>query len=213
VYRVVVGKITSEAPARSALRWAGSFTFALTLHVLAIGLLFGKDRVEETSAASLPVITVELAALPELEIVPDEAVDAARPLPPPPPAPEASAQQPTEPTRTCDPHAPLPEGAALSITLTEWKRLVQGHLDRLKQYPADAQRNGQQGTPHVFFTVCHDGRVLAAHIVRTSGFASLDQAGMDLVRRAEPLPRLPPGQSEDVLHLVVPVEFSLKPGR
>ena len=200
----------------SALRWIGSFVVALTLHVSAIGLLVQEGRAGE---ASLPKgIMLDLIALPlEPEVVPDETKALPADAPPPPEAWVFPGRESTALPRVCDSHAAGRGGAigtsasepAAVTTLTEWKKLLQRHLERYKQYPADALGEGRQGTPHVFFTVCRDGRVLTAHIVQSSGFASLDQAGMDLVRRAEPFPTFPQGLPNDSLDLVVPVEFVL----
>ncbi len=195
------------------LRWIGSFTLALALHVVGIGSFFG-DRPEKSPTTPPVAIMLDLIALPvEPEIVLNEAVavtHGSSPLPAPTAAAE-SAPESLEPPPKCEVHAPGPgDGSASALmTVTEWKDLLRHHLDRYKQYPADAQREGQQGTPYVFFTVCRDGRVLAAHIVRTSGFESLDRAGIDLVRRAEPLPAFPQVLPGDTVSLVVPVEFFL----
>lgn len=194
------------------LRWSSSIALALALHVLAIVLLFGNDQAEELSASLPAPILLDLFALPmEPNIASDETMAATADASPAPTAEEAEAvamaEDPTELPQKCDPHEPGPPAAA---TVTEWKHLLQLHLDRHKQYPADAQRRGLQGTPHVSFTVCRDGRVLAAHIVRTSGVESLDRAGMDLVRRADPLPRFPESLRGETLDLVLPVEFFLQ---
>jgi periplasmic protein TonB len=55
-----------------------------------------------------------------------------------------------------------------------------------------------------------DGRVLAARIERASGVAILDQEGLDLLQRAQPLPPLPSDQPGESLELLVPVQFYLK---
>ena len=55
-----------------------------------------------------------------------------------------------------------------------------------------------------------DGRVLSARLERASGVASLDQEGLDLLARAQPLPPLPADQPGESLELVVPVQFSLR---
>lgn len=201
--------IESEA---GVLRWSASFAFALIMHALTIGLFLAEGRAGESAVPSQPIIMLDLIALPvEPAIAPEEAGAMAPDAPPPPAAVEAPGRDPTEAPSMCGPHVAEEaiSNAAAATTLTEWKRLLQHHLEHYKRYPADAQRKGQQGTPHVFFTVCRDGRVLGAQIVRTSGFASLDQAGIDLVRRAEPLPAFPQGLSEHTLNLVVPVEFFL----
>lgn len=194
------------------LRWGVSFAFALLLHVLAIGLFLEEQRADEPAVSAVPPVMLDLIALPvEADVAPDEAVSANSDAPSPPAILEASSPEPAEPPSTCGSQAAAPADSSPSVatTLTEWKDLLQRHLEHYKRYPADAQRQGQQGTPHVFFTACRDGRVLAVHVVRTSGFSILDQAGMDLVRSAEPLPAFPQGLSAATMNLVVPVEFFL----
>ena len=78
---------------------------------------------------------------------------------------------------------------------------------RHKQYPPEAQRARQEGVTYVRFTMSRDGRVLAARIERASGAASLDQEGLDLLQRAQPLP---PDQPGETLELIVPIQFFLK---
>ena len=83
------------------------------------------------------------------------------------------------------------------------------HLERHKRYPQEAQRARREGVTIVRFTMSRDGRVLAARIERTSGVASLDQEGLDLLQRAQPLPPLPSDQPTESLELVVPIQFYL----
>ena len=55
-----------------------------------------------------------------------------------------------------------------------------------------------------------DGRVLVMRIERSSGVASLDQEGLDLLRRSQPLPPLRADQPGESVELIVPVQFYLK---
>jgi len=66
------------------------------------------------------------------------------------------------------------------------------------------------GVVYVRFTMSRDGRVLAARIERATGVVSLDQEGLDLLQRAQPLPPLPSDQPGESLELLVPVQFYLK---
>lgn len=90
-----------------------------------------------------------------------------------------------------------------------WKGLLR-HLERHKRYPGEARRNRQEGITYVFFTMSRDGRVLAARITRGSGVASLDQEGLALLARAQPLPPLPSDQPGESLDHVVPIQFFLR---
>ena len=90
---------------------------------------------------------------------------------------------------------------------TNYRGLVAAHLTRNKQYPANAERNHDQGTASVTFTLDGSGRVTAAHLVRGSGHASLDQEVQAMVRRASPFPPPPGGRP---MTFTVPVIFRLQ---
>ncbi|MGE0576429.1 MAG: energy transducer TonB [Reyranella sp.] len=75
---------------------------------------------------------------------------------------------------------------------------------------AEARRSRQEGITYVFFTMSRDGRVLAARITRGPGVASLDQEGLALLARAQPLPPLPSDQPGESLDHVVPIQFFLR---
>ena len=115
-------------------------------------------------------------------------------------------------SRSAEPPAPAPGAAPEppSASLPTWKGLLLRHLERHKRYPSEAQRARQEGVVYVRFTMSRDGRVLAARIERATGVVSLDQEGLDLLQRAQPLPPLPSDQPGESLELLVPVQFYLK---
>ncbi|TBR29412.1 MAG: energy transducer TonB, partial [Reyranella sp.] len=108
--------------------------------------------------------------------------------------------------------APMPGASAEppSATLPTWKGLLLRHLERHKRYPSEAQRSRHEGVTYVRFTMSRDGRILAARIERASGHAALDQEGLELLQRAQPLPPLPQDQPGESLEIVVPIQFFLK---
>jgi len=63
---------------------------------------------------------------------------------------------------------------------------------------------------YVRFTMDRQGRVLAARLERASDFAELDQEGLDLLQRAQPLPPLPLDVPGDTLELIVPIQFFIR---
>jgi len=132
---------------------------------------------------------------------------------PPPPKPSALATAPTAaPEQTERTVAPAPGATPEppSPALPTWKGLLLRHLERHKRYPLQAQRARQEGTTFVRFVMSRDGRVLSARIERASGVAALDQEGLDLLARAQPLPPLPSDQPGERLELIVPIQFFLK---
>ncbi len=60
-------------------------------------------------------------------------------------------------------------------------------------YPDAAQRRGEAGTAIVRFVVDVDGRIESAQIVRSSGYARLDNAALDALRNGTCRPSLDSG--------------------
>ena len=128
-----------------------------------------------------------------------------------PPQPKPSAPQ-AAPEQAATAAAPMPGAAPQppSPGLPNWKGQLLRHLERHKRYPSEAQRARQEGVTYVRFTMSRDGRVLAARIERASGVSTLDQEGLELLQRAQPLPPLPSDQPGESLEIVVPIQFFLR---
>jgi protein TonB len=88
--------------------------------------------------------------------------------------------------------------------------LIQARLLQVKQYPADARLNRQEGTVTMRFTIDRAGHVLSSHLQQSSGVRSLDDEATAMIARASPFPPMPPSPAGSTLALVVPIEFSLK---
>ncbi|MBN9513022.1 MAG: energy transducer TonB [Alphaproteobacteria bacterium] len=145
-----------------------------------------------------------------------------KPPPPPPKPPEKKVEKKPPQPKVSAPQA-APQQAAVaaaplagatpeppSAALPTWKGLLLRHLERHKRYPSEAQRARHEGVTYVRFTMSRDGRVLAARIERASGISSLDQEGLELLQRAQPLPPLPSDQPGESLEIVVPIQFFLR---
>lgn len=101
--------------------------------------------------------------------------------------------------------APAPAKAGANVSPARWQSRVNAHLNRYKRFPSGAR---SQGTVAVRFTIDPGGRVLAASVSQTSGDAALDQAAVDLVRRASPVPAPPPAIARSKMTLSVPIRYS-----
>jgi periplasmic protein TonB len=101
---------------------------------------------------------------------------------------------------------PQPQSAAMPT----WKGMLLRHLERHKRYPPEAQRARYEGITYIRFVMNRDGRVLFASIEKPAGVAVLDQEGLDLLQRAQPLPSLPPDQPGETLALIVPIQFYMR---
>ncbi len=60
------------------------------------------------------------------------------------------------------------------------------------------------------FRVNADGKVVERSVVGSSGFALLDEAGLALLQRAEPLPAFPAEMGREAFTVTVPVVFQLQ---
>ncbi|THV20270.1 energy transducer TonB [Peteryoungia ipomoeae] len=94
-----------------------------------------------------------------------------------------------------------------SVSPAKWQSRLASHLERRKRYPAEARRNREEGTVYVRFKIDDGGNVLAVSVTRSSGSSALDDAVLDMVRRASPVPAPPPGVNKTI---TTPVRFNIR---
>ena len=82
-------------------------------------------------------------------------------------------------------------------------------LDKHKDYPTEAKQQKQEGTVMVRFTINRAGEISSASIKRSAGYALLDQAALDLLKKASPVPAMPDSISKDSLNIAIPIEYAL----
>jgi periplasmic protein TonB len=147
---------------------------------------------------------------------PEEEAEVALPTPEPP-----KPQPPVEQREaTATPSVELPPSAAAPPTpgaevhtpaaSIRWQSALAAHIERFKRYPAAARAHQEQGIATVAFTIDHEGHLLRSSIVQSSGSPALDQETLDMLARAQPMPK-PPGNTPDrALSFVVPVRFNIR---
>ncbi|ADZ70596.1 energy transducer TonB [Polymorphum gilvum] len=91
---------------------------------------------------------------------------------------------------------------------SNYKGKVLSRLRRAKQYPREASRAGISGVVVLRFTVARDGSVSGVAIAKSSGHPVFDQATLELMRRASPMPAFPPEIRSATLSFSVPVQYS-----
>jgi periplasmic protein TonB len=65
------------------------------------------------------------------------------------------------------------------------------HIAKFQRYPRGAEIKRLQGTVHAVFSIDRDGKLLGAWVKASSGQILLDQAAIDTIRRAQPMPHIP----------------------
>lgn len=93
------------------------------------------------------------------------------------------------------------------IAIENWRRDLVMYLNKHKRYPAKAREERRHGVVNVAFAMDRTGRVLHATVAKSSGSDVLDQAALDILEKASPLPVPPVARVGDTLELVVPVNY------
>jgi periplasmic protein TonB len=166
-----------------------------------------------TNVAPAPETTVESNAVPQpQEEQPKEQPKIEQPRDDTPGTVTLPDAKPVEKNEAALPPAPRTaervKGGAPRIE-PSWQTSLMQALQRAKRYPPRAQAGNEQGVVVLNFSLDRNGHVLARRIVKSSGFAALDDEVMGMVMRAEPLPAFPPTMPETQLNLTVPIRFSL----
>jgi len=102
-----------------------------------------------------------------------------------------------------------PAKQALSNAPDSWEGRVLARIEKFRRYPGPARAARQQGVVYIRFRMNREGQVLSSFLARSSGFPALDQAALDTLRRADPLPKIPDDRPNE-LELSVPVEFYIR---
>lgn len=94
-----------------------------------------------------------------------------------------------------------------SVSPAKWQSRLMSHLERRKRYPSESRSNREEGTVYVRFRIDDSGNVLAVSLSRSSGYPTLDNAVLDMVRAASPVPPPPPGVNKTI---TAPVRFNIR---
>ena len=212
-------------PRHEARRWGICFAVVMAAHgATAVGLLFSPS-LDSEFGVDAPVVTIELpesflvSASPPTDLAPGPKEEESEAMPPPkeetkPPEPAAAVALPEppkpEPPQEAKQATAPPAAAPSAAVVHRWESELVAHIERFKRYPQEARSRGEQGIARVAFTIDHDGHLLASRIVQSSGSAALDQETLEMLTRAQPMPR-PPGEMKDPqLSFVVPVRFNIR---
>lgn len=180
-----------------------------------------------------PPAPVEELPLPKLAEVPKPTISVPKPVKPkqkpqpPKPVekkPELAKEEPSEhkpsdtqptqaPTEKSAQPAPGPSPAQLAAKAS-WQGTLLAHLGKYKKYPASAQARGKEGLNRLRFVVDAEGNVLSFELVGKSGNADLDRATLEMIRRAQPVPKPPADMlTNGTIEIVAPFVYSIDRSR
>jgi TonB family protein len=122
-------------------------------------------------------------------------------------ASEATATPKAPALRNSD-HSVAPSAGAgnnLARIRGSWEKELVAHLNRFKRYPQGGA--GESAQVIVNLQLDETGRVASVSVSRSSGSPVFDAAAIEMVRRADPVPRPPPAAAQVGLHFALPVIF------
>jgi protein TonB len=163
----------------------------------------GPEQVERREVMPEPVPDIVLPPLVQLPLLTSMAREVRQPVE------EMIDPGPTVPETTAPKTIAAPAAARLSSDVSQsWEARLLAHLERYRRFPARARAARQQGTVQIRFRMNRAGSVLSASVLRGSGSTTLDQAALDTLKQAQPLPTIPKGRPDEI-ELTIPVEFYL----
>lgn len=94
--------------------------------------------------------------------------------------------------------------------LEAWQKSLMAHLARHRRYPQQARAKRQEGETFLRFSLDRKGRIIESKIIRSGGFAILDEEALRMLERGGDLPAPPQHIRGAAIELTVPVRFRLK---
>ncbi len=180
------------------------------------------------SAAAAGALPPESVNEPANESVKEPVNEAPKPdelLPASPAEPQAALTAAASPTAPAKAAATPPASAALrkgsgtarsvssggrAGSVQDYFTELMAWLNQHKDYPGAVKKKKQQGTVVIQFAIDRAGKVLHSKVKTSSGYPLLDQAALQMLAAAEPLPPLPRQFKREQLTLAIPIEYALR---
>ena len=187
---------------------------SFTVHVLLFVLLWrvGWKRVSEIYVPQ--VYQVQLIAMPQVVVPPEEETPTVEVETIPPPPDEKKKLKPKLQQAKVQPDsAQSPAGESLSSVRTDelfefpyYLRLMIGKISRNWRNPYSGR--GDKVLATVYFQVLRDGTIISPRVEKSSGAPTFDRAALRAVIISNPLPQLPPDYQEQQLTVYIDFEYS-----
>lgn len=92
----------------------------------------------------------------------------------------------------------------------DFRAQLLAHIAKFQTYPLQARLQHIQGRVALSFLLARDGSVSDLRISQSSGFPILDEAALQAVMQAVPLPAIPANLTAP-LQIDLPVDFTVRP--
>ena len=120
-------------------------------------------------------------------------------------APPVITVPPPEPPKKVEPNE-----NDVSNALSQYGGTLGRAIAKHKSYPKIAQMRGWQGECLLDLKIDSSGNVLSTNIKQSSGYESLDNQALEMVRKASPFPAPPEALRGRSFNITVPVSFKLE---
>jgi periplasmic protein TonB len=128
-----------------------------------------------------------------------------------PPPPAAAQEESPFPGPTVGPPTSVTAGNPGTSRSRSYFALVLARIEAAKHYPPSAARRQMEGDVRVNFQLNPLGELLSDHLVKSSGFHSLDEAALEAIHLAAPYPRFPDKIEAMPESFTVTLSFMLRP--
>jgi len=108
------------------------------------------------------------------------------------------------------PETPGDAGLGAVAARAGYEQVLAAWIERQKYYPLLARRRGLEGTISLRIALRRDGSVASSRLVLTSEHDELDDAALDIIRRATPFPPVPESIGGTTFEFTVPIRFKLE---
>ena len=95
--------------------------------------------------------------------------------------------------------------------MSRYEQLISLWIEKFKLYPDEARAENMQGDTLVRIRIDRQGNIRYYILEHSTGYALLDRAAIDMVKRANPVPAVPHDYPKaDLIEFLIPVNFHLQ---
>ncbi len=91
-----------------------------------------------------------------------------------------------------------------------YEDMIKLKIQKVRNYPEIARKEGIEGNVYLSFVVLKDGRVENINILESSGNSILDEEAVNTLKRAQPFPEIPEYYNFNKMNLNVKIIYKLR---